>query len=89
VLSFDAQTKRVRVEAYRATSVSARESADADAEEDAEAETRVPPPASLREVLQFIRVPRGPATRWAVSKDGQGGAKYVAAPEHGRGKARA
>ena len=38
---------------------------------------RVPPPKSLREV-QYLHVPRGPATRWSVSKDGQDSAKYVA-----------
>jgi hypothetical protein len=76
VLSVDGQTKRVRVvESYRA-----QEEKGAGAEEEEvgdEVAPRVLPPP--REV-QYIRTPRGPATRWAVSKDGEGGAKYVAPP---------
>lgn len=81
VLSFDEKTKRVKVEAYRVTS--ARADVEGDGVEDGMG--RVPPPESLREV-QYLRVPRGPATRWTVSRDGQGGAKYVAAPEHSSGR---
>jgi hypothetical protein len=81
VLSFDEKTKRVKVEAYRVTSAPA--DVEGDGVEDGMG--RVPPPESLREV-QYLRVPRGPATRWTVSRDGQGGAKYVAAPEHSSGR---
>jgi hypothetical protein len=90
VLSFDGKTKRVRVEAYRVTSVRADGDVEGGVDGADDGMGRVLPPESLREV-QYLRVPRGPATRWAVSKDGQGGAKYVAAPEHsgrrGKGKA--
>ena len=66
------QTKRVMVETYRAADK--REEGE-DSGDDVP--PRVPPPP--REV-QYIRAPRGPATRWAVWKDGEGGAKYVAPP---------
>ena len=69
VLSFDRQTKRVRVEAYRVKEEVDRE----------EALLRVPPPISVKEV-QYLRLPRGPATRWAVLMGGKSGAKYVAPP---------
>ncbi|KAI9448776.1 hypothetical protein BJY52DRAFT_303820 [Lactarius psammicola] len=63
--------QRVKVESYRAASA-LEEDVDADADDGVV--LRVPPPS--REV-QYIRVPRGPATRWTVSKGGEGGAKYV------------
>ncbi|KAH9013337.1 hypothetical protein EDB84DRAFT_1568714 [Lactarius hengduanensis] len=56
---------------YRAASGTPSKEA-AETEEDAE--DGVP-----REV-EYMRVPRGPATRWMVSRDGEGGAKYVAPP---------
>ena len=96
VLSFDAQTKRVKVEAYRV--MGAREEGvvdvvgGGDAVDDGGMALRVPPPPGE---VQYLRVPRGPATRWAVSMDGQGGAKYVAPPpaphgqtDHGAGRRR-
>ena len=71
VLSLDGKLlKRGVKEAYR---VAAEEKVG----NDADGLGRVPPPKSLREV-QYLRVPRGPATRWSVSKDGQDSAKYVA-----------
>jgi hypothetical protein len=79
VLSFDRQTKRVRVEAYRVREESER---DGDGDRDGKEtplSSRVPPPISVREV-QYLRVPRGLATRWAVSMGGESGAKYVAPP---------
>ncbi|KAH9052589.1 hypothetical protein EDB87DRAFT_426126 [Lactarius vividus] len=71
--------QRVVVESYRAVS----EEDAVGTEEDAEVPPRVPPPP--REV-QYIRVPRGPATRWVVLRDGEGGAKYVAPPPAPRGQ---
>jgi hypothetical protein len=85
VLSFDGKTKRVRVEAYRGTSARADGDVEGGGDGADDGMGRVLPPESLREV-QYLRVPRGPATRWAVSKDGQGGAKYVAVPEHSSGR---
>ncbi|KAH9163324.1 hypothetical protein EDB89DRAFT_2078960 [Lactarius sanguifluus] len=90
--------QRVVVESYRAAS-GTRSKETAETGEDAEdgVPPRVPPPP--REV-EYIRVPRGPATRWVVSRDGEGGAKYVAPPpaprsqsdhaagRRGKGKAR-
>ena len=71
VLSLDGKLlKRGVKEAYR---VAAEEKVG----NDADGLGRVPPPKSLREV-QYLHVPRGPATRWSVSKDGQDSAKYVA-----------
>ena len=71
VLSLDGKLlKRGVKEAYR---VAAEEKVG----DNADGLGRVPPPKSLREV-QYLRVPRGPATRWSVSKDGQDSAKYVA-----------
>jgi len=85
VLSVDSRTKRVRVvESFRATEEEG--GADGDGEVLDGAGAGVPPPP--REV-QYLRVPRGPATRWAVSKDGEGGAKYVAPRGHARGKGKA
>ena len=71
VLSLDGKLlKRGVKEAYR---VAAQEKVG----DNADGLGRVPPPKSLREV-QYLHVPRGPATRWSVSKDGQDSAKYVA-----------
>ena len=71
VLSLDGKLlKRGVKEAYR---VAAEEKVG----DNADGLGRVPPPKSLREV-QYLRVPRGPATRWSVSKYGQDSAKYVA-----------
>ncbi|KAI9433501.1 hypothetical protein H4582DRAFT_2060913 [Lactarius indigo] len=72
--------QRVVVESYRAAS-GVRPEEGAEREEDTD--DPVPPPP--REV-QYIRVPRGPATRWAVLRDGEGGAKYVAPPPAPRGQ---
>ena len=69
VLGLDGRLKRGGKEAYRVAP--GVEVGDDDADD---ALGRVPPPKSLREV-QYLRVPRGPATRWSVSKDD--GAKYV------------
>ena len=79
VLSVDAQTKRVRVvESHRAPGAGSAVVEEVGEDGDGVVAPRVPPPE--REV-QYIRVPRGPATRWAVSRDGEGGAaKYVAPP---------
>ncbi|KAI9448774.1 hypothetical protein BJY52DRAFT_1193181 [Lactarius psammicola] len=74
--------QRVKVESYRATSA-LLEDVEADAGADDGVVVRVPPPP--REV-QYIRVPRGSATRWTVSKGGEGGAKYVAPPPAPRGQ---
>jgi len=74
VLSFDKQTKRVRVEAYRVREEEGEENGE---EEGGTTPERVPPPISVREV-HYLRVPRGRATRWAVSIGGESGAKYVA-----------
>ena len=68
VLGLDGRLKRGGKETYRvAPGVEVGDDAD-------DALGRVPPPKSLREV-EYLRVPRGPATRWSVSKDD--GAKYV------------
>ena len=68
VLGLDGRLKRGVKETYRvAPGVEVGDDAD-------DALGRVPPPKSLREV-EYLRVPRGPATRWSVSKDD--GAKYV------------
>jgi len=79
VLSVNAQTKRVRVESYRAREqVVVPVVVGAEEVREDGGGGRVAPPS--REV-QYLRVPRGPATRWAVSMGGEGGAaKYVAPP---------
>ena len=60
VLSLDGKLlKRGVKEAYR---VAAEEKVG----DNADGLGRVPPPKSLREV-QYLHVPRGPATRWSVS----------------------
>ena len=69
VLGLDGRLNRGGKETYRVAP--GVEIGDDDADD---ALGRVPPPKSLREV-QYLRVPRGPATRWSVSKDD--GAKYV------------
>jgi len=84
VLSVDSRTKRVRVESYGGLS---RATGHGDGSEEEEAEgdgvdvplSRVPPPP--REV-EYVRVQRGPATRWVDLKGGGGAAKYVAPPAH-------
>ena len=69
VLGLDGRLKRGGKETYRVAPGVEVGGDDAD-----DALGRVPPPKSLREV-EYLRVPRGPATRWSVSKDD--GAKYV------------
>lgn len=68
VLGLDGRLKRGGKETYRVAEV------DVGGDDADDALGRVPPPKSLREV-EYLRVPRGPATRWSVSKDD--GAKYV------------
>ncbi|KAH9004428.1 hypothetical protein EDB86DRAFT_3240426 [Lactarius hatsudake] len=76
--------QRVVVESYRAAS-DMRSKEAAETEEDAEdgVPPRVPPPPME---VEYMRVPRGPATRWVVSRDGEGAAKYVAPPPAPRGQ---
>jgi len=73
--------QRVKVESYRAASAREEEGVDEDADDGVA--LRVPPPP--REV-QYIRVPRGPATRWAISMGDEGGARYVPPPPAPRGQ---
>lgn len=74
VLLVDSRTKRVKVESYSRSG--GLESEDQDQEEDmAGIDERVLPPA--REI-EFVRVQRGPATRWVDLKGGDGTVKYVA-----------
>jgi len=76
VLLVDSRTKRVKVE-RSSYSRSDLESEEEDlAQEEMGMDERVPAPA--REV-EFVRVRRGPATRW-VDLKGDGTAKYVALP---------
>jgi len=81
VLSVDSRTKRVRVESYGGLSRAAGHGDGS--EEEAEGDgvdaplPRVPPPS--REV-EYVRVQRGPATRWVDLKGGGGAAKYVTPP---------
>ena len=76
VLLVDLRTKHVKVE-RSSYSRSGLESEEEDlAQEEMGMNERVPPPA--REV-EFVRVRRGPATRWVDLKD-DGTAKYVALP---------
>ena len=87
VLSVDSRTKRVVVGSYtgfisKRTAVGDGEREEGEEERDEEEEegSRVPPPP--REV-EYVRVQRGPATRWVDLKGGAGGgvtAKYVALP---------
>jgi Putative zinc finger motif, C2HC5-type len=76
VLLVDSRTKRVKVESYSTHSRSG--GLESEEEELGEAEAgideRVPPPA--REV-EYVRVQRGPATRWVDLKGGDGTVKYV------------
>ncbi|KAH8981329.1 hypothetical protein EDB92DRAFT_1953233 [Lactarius akahatsu] len=76
--------QRVVVESYRAAS-DMRSKEAAEREEDAEdgVSPRVPPPPME---VEYMRVPRGPATRWVASRDGEGAAKYVAPPPVPRGQ---
>jgi len=84
VLSVDSRTKRVRVESYGGFS-GATGHGDGSEEEQAEGDgvdaplSRVPPPP--REV-EYVRVQRGPATRWVDLKGGGGAATYIAPPAH-------
>ena len=84
VLSLDPRTKRVKVESYGGPS-KATGHGDGDEEEQAEGDevdaplSRVPP--SPREV-EYVRVRRGPATRWVDLKGTGGAAKYVAPLAH-------
>ena len=75
VLLVDSRTKRVKVETSYSRSDLESEEEDL-AQEEMGMDERVPPPA--REV-EFVRVRRGPATRW-VDLKGDGTAKYVALP---------
>jgi hypothetical protein len=75
VLLVDSRTKRVKVEAYSRSGGLESEGQEEDvAEVEAGIDERVPPPA--REV-EFVRVQRGPATRW-VDLKGDGTVKHVA-----------
>jgi len=93
VLSVDARTGRVKVDSYSSFSretarrhtrhdIGSSESAEAEAEagggdgDDDGLLSRVPPPS--RDV-EYVRVQRGPATRWVDLKGG-GTAKYVMPP---------
>ena len=84
VLSLDPRTKRVKVESYGGPS-KATGHGDGDEEEQAEGDevdaplSRVPP--QPREV-EYVRVRRGPATRWVDLKGSGGAAKYVAPLAH-------
>lgn len=81
VLSVDARTKRVRVESYSGASRSGLESEEEEAEAGVEGTStpaqRVPPPPWE---VEYVRVQRGPATRWVDLKGG-GMVKYVALTE--------
>ena len=83
VLSVDSRTKRVRVESYGGFSRGTGHG-DGDDEEHAEEDgedaplSRVPPPPKE---VEYVRVQRGPATRWVDLKGG-GAAKYVAPLAH-------
>lgn len=80
VLLVDSRTKRVKVESYsRSGGLESEDQEEDVAEAEAEAgiDERVPPPA--REV-EFVRVQRGPATRWVDLKGSDGTVKYVALP---------
>jgi hypothetical protein len=72
VLSVDSKTKSVRVKSYSGIS---RPGLESEEEEEAEAgiEPRVPPPPLE---VEYVRVQRGPATRWVDLKGG-GTVKYV------------
>jgi hypothetical protein len=73
VLLVDSRTKRVKVESFSRSGGLESEDKEEDVA-DAGIDERVPPPA--REV-EYVRVQRGPATRWVDLKGG-GTAKYVA-----------
>jgi hypothetical protein len=74
VLSVDSHTKCIRVETYLGVSRSGEEEDAEDA--DAGIDPRVrPPPLEV----EYVRVQRGPATRW-VDLRGGGTVKYVALP---------
>ena len=80
VLSVDSRTKRIRVESYSGVSRPGLESEE-EAEADATGIDGKPTPAqhvpSPPWEIEFVRVQRGPATRWVDLKGG-GTAKYVA-----------
>ena len=76
VLLVDSRTKRVKVESYsRSGGLESEEQEEDVAEGEAGIDECVPPPA--REV-EFVRVQRGPATRWVDLKGSDGTVKYVA-----------
>ena len=76
VLLVDSRTKRVKVESYsRSVGLESEDQEEDMAEAEAGIDERVPPPP--REV-EFVRVQRGPATRWVDLKSGDGTVKYVA-----------
>jgi hypothetical protein len=76
VLLVDSRTKRVKVESYlRSGGLESEEEELGEAEAEAGIDERVLPPA--REV-EYVRVQRGPATRWVDLKGGDGTVKYVA-----------
>ena len=76
VLLVDSRTKRVKVESYsRSGGLESEDEELGEAEAEAGIDERVPPPA--REV-EYVRVQRGPATRWVDLKGGDGTVKYVA-----------
>jgi hypothetical protein len=81
VLSVDARTKRIRVESYSGASRLGLESEEEEVEAGVEGTStpvqRVPPPPWE---VEYVRVQRGPATRWVDLKGG-GTVKYVALTE--------
>jgi hypothetical protein len=81
VLSVDSRTKRIRVESYSGASRSGLESEEEEAEAGVEGAStpaqRVPPPPWE---VEYVRVQRGPATRWVDLKGG-GTVRYVTLTE--------
>jgi len=74
VLSVDSRTKRIRVQSYSGVSSSGLESEEEGTEAEDGIEPCVPPPPLE---VEYVRVQRGPATRWVDLKGG-GTVKYVA-----------
>jgi hypothetical protein len=79
VLSVDSRTKRIRVESYGVSKsgLESEEEAEADVDGTLTPAPRVPPPSWE---VEYVRVRRGPATRW-VDLKGDVTAKYVALPD--------
>lgn len=79
VLRVDSRTKRIRVESYGVSrsGLGSEEEAEADVDGTLTPAPRVPPPSWE---VEYVRVQRGPATRW-VDLKGDVTAKYVALPD--------